>query len=414
MKNDLAPGAKNWITKYFLLIEDGEIQPFDFPMDEESLMRHLHETGLLFGVPKKTLFPSSISLQRFTRDEQLKLLMFEFFIWGYYSKFQQTKKHDFLQSLVQFYGEQNAGNLLEKFIPILREDSEETNIEKILAHRVKVKTPIFGTNYWLNHLSNCFVFLDIVLYLDALNDQHKSFQAEYNHFAVFVLRYLVYAAYLDKQVNEHEQKILWRFLASAELNDLDHQQMEANILYGIQDTQLQLHYFDHPLLATCTYGLCIFLTKGTHKTNEQEEQKLIQLSKFLKLEEDVANQVDILCEKFILEHQKDVEFVNSGSNTNYLYKSFTRKWLRIIGRNKNKLVEELKESKELISLIQKSTKQELTKEEKEAVKEQFMDILKSMPSMAIFMLPGGALLLPLILKIVPDLLPSSFKDNEIE
>ena len=43
-----------------------------------------------------------------------------------------------------------------------------------------------------------------------------------------------------------------------------------------------------------------------------------------------------------------------------------------------------------------------------------MDILKSMPSMAIFMLPGGALLLPIILKIVPDLLPSSFKDNEIE
>jgi hypothetical protein len=43
-----------------------------------------------------------------------------------------------------------------------------------------------------------------------------------------------------------------------------------------------------------------------------------------------------------------------------------------------------------------------------------MDILKSMPSMAIFLLPGGGLLLPLILKIVPDLLPSSFKENEVE
>ena len=37
-----------------------------------------------------------------------------------------------------------------------------------------------------------------------------------------------------------------------------------------------------------------------------------------------------------------------------------------------------------------------------------------MPTLAIFMLPGGALLLPLVLKIIPDLIPSAFRDNEIE
>jgi hypothetical protein len=37
-----------------------------------------------------------------------------------------------------------------------------------------------------------------------------------------------------------------------------------------------------------------------------------------------------------------------------------------------------------------------------------------MPSLAIFMLPGGALLLPIILKLVPDLLPSAFKENDVE
>jgi hypothetical protein len=56
---------------------------------------------------------------------------------------------------------------------------------------------------------------------------------------------------------------------------------------------------------------------------------------------------------------------------------------------------------------------ELTKEEKELVKTQFKDIVKSMPSLAIFMLPGGAFLLPLILKIIPDLVPSAFRDNEV-
>ena len=86
----------------------------------------------------------------------------------------------------------------------------------------------------------------------------------------------------------------------------------------------------------------------------------------------------------------------------------------ILGRNKDKFVNELKESKELIALIKKSTQQDLSKEEKEKVKTQFMDVLKSVPSVGIFLLPGGAILLPLILKIVPDLMPSAFKENEIK
>jgi len=92
----------------------------------------------------------------------------------------------------------------------------------------------------------------------------------------------------------------------------------------------------------------------------------------------------------------------------------SKRWIRILGRNKDKLATEIKQSKELVYLIRKSTITELTKEEKEAVKSQFMDIVKSMPSLAIFLLPGGAFLLPLVLKVIPDLIPSAFRDNEVE
>jgi hypothetical protein len=36
-----------------------------------------------------------------------------------------------------------------------------------------------------------------------------------------------------------------------------------------------------------------------------------------------------------------------------------------------------------------------------------------MPAIAIFLLPGGTILLPLVLKIIPTLVPSAFRDNEI-
>ncbi len=78
------------------------------------------------------------------------------------------------------------------------------------------------------------------------------------------------------------------------------------------------------------------------------------------------------------------------------------------------LLKEIKQSKELVQLIGKSTTQDLSDEEKEKVKNQLLDIFKSIPALAIFLLPGGAILLPLAIKYIPNLLPSAFNEDEEE
>ncbi|CAL2086455.1 LETM1 domain-containing protein [Tenacibaculum sp. 190524A05c] len=84
----------------------------------------------------------------------------------------------------------------------------------------------------------------------------------------------------------------------------------------------------------------------------------------------------------------------------------------LLHKNKARFVEELNESKELVSLLTKSITTTLTEEEKKKVKEQTLDICKAIPAFTVFMLPGGALLLPLLIKLIPTILPSSFrKDN---
>jgi len=79
----------------------------------------------------------------------------------------------------------------------------------------------------------------------------------------------------------------------------------------------------------------------------------------------------------------------------------------LLEKNKKSL---LKELKELVLLLKESTTRKLNEEEKEKVKKQLLDICKSIPAFAIFMLPGGALLLPLLIKFIPNLLPSAFRD----
>jgi hypothetical protein len=80
-------------------------------------------------------------------------------------------------------------------------------------------------------------------------------------------------------------------------------------------------------------------------------------------------------------------------------------------KNKLRLYQELSQSKEAMHLIRKSARTNLTTEEKEKIKIQLLDICKAIPSLAVFLLPGGALLLPLLIKLIPDILPSAFKED---
>jgi hypothetical protein len=83
----------------------------------------------------------------------------------------------------------------------------------------------------------------------------------------------------------------------------------------------------------------------------------------------------------------------------------------LLHKNKLRLYQELSESKEALFLLRKSTHTALNEEEKLKVRLQLLDICKAIPSLAIFMLPGGALLLPLLIKLLPDILPSAFRDD---
>ena len=87
---------------------------------------------------------------------------------------------------------------------------------------------------------------------------------------------------------------------------------------------------------------------------------------------------------------------------------------QLLQKNKKRLDQELRQSKEAVRLIKKATHSSLNDEEKEKIKIQLLDICKAIPALAVFLLPGGALLLPLLIKLIPDILPSAFQDEPRE
>lgn len=84
-----------------------------------------------------------------------------------------------------------------------------------------------------------------------------------------------------------------------------------------------------------------------------------------------------------------------------------------VRKNTRRIMQEIKETGELARLLGAASVRPLTPEETAKVRAQLLDICKSIPALAIFALPGGALLLPVLLKVLPfNLLPTAFAEDE--
>lgn len=415
----ISPGAKGWINKYFDLIEKDDFslrieRPVDMDLDHFLHLTFSH-SGIVFGYPSELLFATHFDDSKWTIEEKLKLLLFESHLFAYQMVNGQKKinKNDFIDSMLTFYGKHNSYSITKIFTFFLKESKEE-KLENIFSKRIEIRTNILDTKLWLNYLTNVFVYLDVILYYEYLKSEEKSTFSNYTDLAKDALTAISMSAFSSGLVEENEKALFKIFLASASLpeekKDLALKQFKEGTDYSDFSQTIQENW----LFKRFILELSALTVLSNQRVVATEKLFLLELADFLKISKFELEEIRVLVGNFVLNNNKKVAFLKTSSSYEKMFSSLSRRWIKVLGRNKDKLAIELKQSKELIQLIKKSTTQELTKEEKEIVKTQFLDIVKSMPSLAIFMLPGGALLLPLVLKIIPDLIPSAFRENEID
>lgn len=417
-KIDFSPGSKNWIAKFFELLEKGVFSiDEDLIHQKETNLTHFisHQTGLVYGASKSFIFSNTLQKSKFNTDEQLKLLLFETLLFTYIRK--QQKKvtfEEFMAVLIDFYQGYQGTHLLDK-IRFKLTKSPARRIEILLSSRVGIKSSFLGANYWLQHLSNAFIFLDVILFRAFLNGERTHFTKNYERYTSSVLNGLIYTALIDGKAEEKEKKILDHFIASASLPRNLRKIYIQRTKIGVSLKVLQKEFIADFLLAQITYEFGHLLLQTTHVISANERQKLKTLGKALQLNEAQMLVSEEMSTAFIAANgPQELLLYKQSTEASFAYKETSKRWLRIIGRNRDRLITEMRESKELMALLHKSTKEDLSPDEKEQVKEQFYDILKTMPSLAIFLLPGGSLLLPIVMKLVPELIPSAFKVNEVD
>ena len=174
---------------------------------------------------------------------------------------------------------------------------------------------------------------------------------------------------------------------------------------------LQLDYFTNELEKKYLIDIAGMALWNDGVLESNESYFLYQLAETLTVSDDFVQQSINDTNTFISQHKKEIPYFNYSNPVKHFYDQTTQSVVTLIARNKTRLVKEIVQSKELMVLLAYSTRRDLDEKEKKKIKKQLLDICKTIPSLTIFLLPGGSLLLPMLIKFIPTLLPSAFNEN---
>ncbi len=393
------PSAVGWIDKYLDDYEQdlNELSLFSF----DDFYQELKKAGFIYGT---NLIPVSKRRNedfRLTQEELAKVNLFTALSIVYFHNHSHYNHKLCLQAIISFYNElKRTHHSLFNFK--WSKSKPDRELESIIHQRVQTNDSFLQKNF-SNIITNALLFIDVLAFENYLN---KNFEpCAYATKLEELLVNTLYLALKEKKLKGKYDEIIIRLIQSS----LRYHEIEVNKIKDLSD--LNFDILGNKIDKLYFIDMMCMTLYSDEVIDESEKVFIVKLSKILNIsDKDLNNSIQFLYD-FVNENKSEIYYFNTSHPVKYFYDRTYRTISLLVTRNKKRIIKEIYQSKELMNLLAISSYRDLTLAEKKKVKTQLLDIFKTIPSLAIFALPGGGILLPIIIKMIPSILPSSFNEN---
>ena len=399
------PSAPDWILKFLNLFDRNElITSFE---NDQQFYNSLKQTGFIYGVSVAALPKKRLGNLKFTKEELAKINLFHSLLFSFFEKNKNATNKDAIADILSFYQqmEKRKTGFFQKFSLSQR---PENTLEHILSPRLQEANTLLKKNT-VSLLTYALLYLDVLAYKQWQADP-ASAKKYYKQLETVILTGCFYTLKSKKKKTKYDKLLIELFETSSQYIIDDTEGGAATFLESLN----YLKSSENSLEKNYLLDLCCLTVWEDLKMDEIEHQFLQQLLVTLDYPEAELQKSLLALNTFSKNYTEKILLFEYSHPVKQFYKQSASTVKLLIIRNKDRLTRELEESGELIVLLGQSTLRDLSAEEKSKVKEQLLDICKTIPSLTIFLLPGGTVLLPLLVKFIPKLLPSSFQENRIE
>lgn len=395
------PSSSGWIDKYIFILGKSKAN-FPFKSDIE-FYENLRNNGFIYGFSVNTLIKLQKLSVELTKEEIAKVNLLQAFFFIYFKHFPNSDYSVCISQLNLFYSKFNEQkrSLLPKFN---FKSSDSKKLELTLAKRIEKTKSVEKQNF--DHImTNALLFLDVLTFQKFI-ETNQQFNDYPQKLEATLLQTCFFGLLTKTKKTKYDLLIIEMFEASTLYS-----KYFKNSKSALEQSDFSL--FTDRLEKYYILDLATLAVWSDLQLEVSEKEFLNKLCLELTLDNsDAINSLNNL-KCFVESNESSINLFQYTHPVKQFYKQSSKLVKLLILRNKNRLAKELSQSKELMRLLGKSTHTELNNEEKNVIKNQLYDIFKTIPSLTIFMLPGGTLLLPLVIKFIPQLLPSAFDDNKI-
>ena len=396
------PSANGWIDKFF-----SKQKTFLFS-DEDNLntfYKKVRETGFIYGHIVSYDLADPIDTESWVGNEVSKVALLNTLFSIYVLSSNDAKTENFIAKALAFYNEMNPEgfNLLKKVLP---ESSPSLNLEKIIDSRVQTNIDIISKNF--SHiLTNALLFIDILAFRQYLI-QGVIPEKYLKKIEEAIINIVSLALKTKSNKSKYDDLLIRLFESSVRYTKFSKVNIQSQN-FGMEE--LELDYFTDELEKKYLIDVAGMALWSDGVIEKNEAYFLHKLAELTTVSDDFVTESIATTNEFITNYKDEIPYFNYSNPVKHFYDQTTQTVTKLITRNKNRLVKEIIQSKELMLLLAISTRRDLDEKEKKKVKKQLLDICKTVPSLTIFLLPGGSLLLPILIKFIPRLLPSAFNEN---
>jgi hypothetical protein len=392
------PSVPGWIDKFF---SEQQISKMELVTENDTFYTALRKSGFIYGHIISLDTKLVIPITGWFKEEVSKVALLNSLLGVYSVTKEQLNWEEFITETVSFYNEMHPEefNLFKKLLP---KNSPSLTLEKFIDERVQTNENIISKNF--SHLvTNALLFIDVLAFRQYL--MHGTIPEKYlKKIEETIVNIVTLALKIKTNKSQYDDLLIKLFEAS-----IRYSKFSKNSNLSIET--LELNFFTNELEKNYLMDIAGMALWNDGVLEPNESCFLFQLAEALTVSDEFVKQSIHDTNLFISKHKKEIPYFNYSNPVKHFYDQTTQSVVTLIARNKTRLVKEIVQSKELMILLAHSTSRDLDEKEKKKIKKQLLDICKTIPSLTIFLLPGGSLLLPILIKFIPTLLPSAFNEN---
>jgi hypothetical protein len=392
------PSVPGWIDKFF---SEQQISKMELVTENDTFYTAIRKSGFIYGHIISLDTKLVIPITGWFKEEVSKVALLNSLLGVYSVTKEQLNWEEFITETVSFYNEMHPEefNLFKKLLP---KNSPSLTLEKFIDERVQTNENIISKNF--SHLvTNALLFIDVLAFRQYL--MHGTIPEKYlKKIEETIVNIVTLALKIKTNKSQYDDLLIKLFEAS-----IRYSKFSKNSNLSIET--LELNFFTNELEKNYLMDIAGMALWNDGVLEPNESCFLFQLAEALTVSDEFVKQSIHDTNLFISKHKKEIPYFNYSNPVKHFYDQTTQSVVTLIARNKTRLVKEIVQSKELMILLAHSTSRDLDEKEKKKIKKQLLDICKTIPSLTIFLLPGGSLLLPILIKFIPTLLPSAFNEN---